>query len=80
MEQTIDDWVFEYWTDRMNKAGVLPICFNDEDIGKIAYEFSGKNIHIDSPFHTDKATQEVIASNVHNRIQANRGKNLPTHS
>ena len=80
MEQTIDDWVFEYWTDRMNKAGVLPICFNDEDIGKIAYEFSGKNIHIDSPFHTDRATQEIIAANVHNRIQLNRGKNIPENN
>lgn len=79
LEQTLDNWVFEYWNDQMIKANILPICFNDEDIGKIAYEFSSKNIHIDSPFHTDRATQEIIASNVHNRIQKNLGKNISTN-
>jgi hypothetical protein len=73
MDQTVDDWVFEYWSDRMIKEGILPICFNDENVGKIAYDFSSKNINIDSPFHTDRATQEVIAANIDKLIKEKRG-------
>ena len=74
LHTTIDSWVFEYWHDKIVKSGALPIEFARESIGKIAYDFSQANPTFDTPFHTDRATQEQIASNVHNYIQSNLSK------
>jgi hypothetical protein len=71
LQQILDDWLFEYWHNKILAAGILPICFNDADIGKIAYDFSIKNRTFDSPFHTDRATQEQIAANIHRKIVDN---------
>jgi hypothetical protein len=71
LQQTLDNWLFEYWHNKILAAGILPICFNDADIGKIAYDFSVKNRTFDSPFHTDRATQEQVAANIHRKIVDN---------
>lgn len=68
LQQVLDDWLFEYWHNKILAAGILPICFNDADIGKIAYDFSKKDRTFDSPFHTDRATQEQVAVNIHRKI------------
>lgn len=68
MQQILDNWLFEYWHDKITTAGILPLCFNDSDVGKIAYEFSEINQTLDSPFHTDRATQEQVAANIHRKI------------
>ncbi len=59
----VDTWMFEYWRDQMIKNNIIPVRFNDDSIGKIAYDFGLAN-QIDSPFHTDRATQEIIADNI----------------
>ena len=71
MKSEMDRWMFEYWHDRMIKSGCLPVFFNQDGIGKIAYEFSAANPSYDTPFHTDRATQEQIASNIHRYIVDN---------
>jgi len=71
MQQILDNWLFEYWHDKIAKANILPLCFNDADIGRIAYKFSLANPTIDSPFHTDRATQEQVAANIHRKIVDN---------
>jgi hypothetical protein len=71
MQQILDNWLFEYWHDKIITAGILPLCFNDPDVGKIAYDFSGINQTLDSPFHTDRATQEQVAANIHRKIVDN---------
>lgn len=68
METTKDTWLLEYWHDRIAKAGILPVRFNDDDVGKVAYDFSGANREYDTPFHTDRATQEIVAANIHRKI------------
>jgi len=68
MEEEIKKWLFDYWHQRIEQSGILPIRFKDDDIGKVAYDFSEANWLFDSPFHTDRATQEVIAANIHRRI------------
>lgn len=65
----VDSWLFDYWHDQVIKANALPIRFNDPNIGKIAYDFSAANPTFDTPFHTDRATQEQIAANVNQVIQ-----------
>lgn len=71
MQQVLDTWLFEYWHAKIATAGILPLCFNNEDVGKIAYDFSQANQTIDSPFHTDRATQEQVAANIHRKIVDN---------
>ena len=66
-----DAWVFEYWHNRIQTAGILPLCFNDADIGQPAYDFSAAHRDYDSPFHTDRATQEIIATNIHHKVVDN---------
>jgi hypothetical protein len=74
LQTTIDGWMFEYWHDQIIKAGALPIRFNDPDIGQVAYDFSFANRTFDTPFHTDRATQEQIAKNISRYIVDNLQK------
>lgn len=60
----IDTWMIEHWRDQIQKNNIIGLRFNDSNIGQIAYDFSGSN-KIDSPFHTDRKTQEIIAENIH---------------
>ena len=71
MEKTVRNWLFDYWHQRILQAGILPIYFNNHDIGKVAYDFSAADRTFDSPFHTDRATQEIIAANIHRKIVDN---------
>jgi len=71
LQQTLDNWLFEYWHNKIVTNNILPVCFNNEDIGQIAYKFSEKNPDIDSPFHTDRDTQEQVAANIHRKIVDN---------
>jgi hypothetical protein len=68
---TIDAWMFDYWHDRISKSGALPVRFKDDGIGRIAYDFSAANPTFDTPFHTDRTTQEQIAANIHSYIVDN---------
>jgi len=63
-----DQWMFDYWRMRCEQAGIQALYFNDPEIGGPAYQFSEQNQDYDSPFHTDRATQEVIAANIHRKI------------
>lgn len=65
-----DQWVFEYWEMQCEKQGIRTICFNDDDIGGPAYKFSELNREYDSPFHTDRATQETVAQNIQAKLMA----------
>lgn len=61
-----DKWMFEYWNDQILKNNILPICFNDQHVGQLAYDY---NEEIDCPFHTDRATQQIIAENIQKIIE-----------
>ena len=59
----IDTWMFDYWHDQIIKHNIIPIRFNNNNVGNIAYQFSEQH-QIDSPFHTDRASQEIVAANI----------------
>lgn len=69
MKHTVETWVFDYWRRIMEENCILPVCFNDADVGKVAYDFSEQNPTFDTPFHTDRTTQETVAANIHAKIQ-----------
>jgi hypothetical protein len=68
LQTQTDRWIFEYWESRCEKQGIKTLCFNDDDIGAPAYKFSESNREYDSPFHTDRATQEIVAAKIHCKI------------
>lgn len=72
LQQIIDGWLLDYWHKRTIEHGILPIKFNDQAIGAVAYEFSNANNDYDTPFHTDRATQEIVAANIDQYIKDNR--------
>ena len=75
-QDTIDGWLFEFWHNKILDAGVLPVFFNNDNVGKVAYDFSGRNPNFDTPFHTDRATQQTVANNIHQIIH---GQNIQRH-
>lgn len=65
--EEVDNWLFEYWRQRIISHGIIPLRFNDDDIGGVAYKFS-QSTSIDSPYHTDVQTQEIVAENIHRKL------------
>jgi hypothetical protein len=67
----VDTWMFEYWHDQIIKNNIVPLKFNDAHVGKPAYDFYEINnrMIIDCPFHTDRATQQIIADNIQKIIE-----------
>lgn len=70
MHKEMNNWHFAYWHDRMVKTGIQPLPFRHDRVGRAAWDFAEKNTDYDSPFHTDRATQEQIAENVHAFLQS----------
>jgi len=68
MQQDLDGWLFELWHNKIVEAGIMPINFN-KTVGAIAYDWSFKNQSYESPFHTDVATQEIIAEHINKLIR-----------
>jgi hypothetical protein len=59
----LDTWMFEYWQIKIEQAGILGLKLNNENVGKAVYDYSESN-QINCPYHTDAATQEIVASNI----------------
>lgn len=66
----MNNWHFEYWHDRMEKTGIQALPLRNDKVGRVAWAFSQKNLDYDSPFHTDRATQEQVAENIHLLVQS----------
>jgi hypothetical protein len=60
----VDTWMFEYWHDQIIKHNIVPLRFNDSAVGELAYKYYETHGIIDCPFHTDRATQQIIADNI----------------
>lgn len=76
MQTEVDNWMFDYWHRNIQQAGILAVAFKQPGIGQCAYDFSQANPTFDTPFHTDRATQEQIAANIHNYVLDNVKKYL----
>lgn len=69
MQTEIDSWIYDYWKSKINSSGIQGICFNDSTIGLIAYEFAREIKSYPSVYHTDAATQKIIAARIHASLQ-----------
>lgn len=74
LQTEMDGWMFEYWHAQVEKSGALAVNFKQPHIGQCAYDFSAANPTYDTPFHTDRDTQEQIAANIHRYIVDKRSQ------
>lgn len=65
LSTTVDNWLVDYWHHKILDNDIMALRFNEQDIGAVAYEFTKNNHNYDTPFHTDLATQQQIADNIH---------------
>lgn len=72
LKQETDNWAYEYWENQIVKAGIHLIPF--AIFGKPAYEFGRKtNGQYPTCYHTDRATQDIVAKNIHLEIKRIKG-------
>ena len=62
-----DRWAIEYWQQQLKQNNIVSMLFNDTC--QLAYEFWNKNPDYPALYHTDRATQEIAAENIHTEIQ-----------
>jgi hypothetical protein len=69
LQEETDGWMIKYWHDQIVQKGIHPVCVSDNTtIGRPMYEFSRQNPTWNTNYHTDLATQEIIAENIHQSI------------
>jgi hypothetical protein len=67
-QQEVDSWGFSYWHTAAEKAGIVPIDMKSA-VGQPMFDYVNKGtIDDDNPYHTDRATQHMVAQNVHKHI------------
>jgi hypothetical protein len=68
LKEEVESWAFGYWEQVMIKNNIRAIKFST--VGKIAYDFcAATNFSYPKCYHTDRATQEIIANNIHKELQ-----------
>jgi hypothetical protein len=63
----VDKWIYEYWEFKLAQNNIKYILFND--IGQEALTFSQNKSNYPEIYHTDPATQQIVAKNAHGTIQ-----------
>lgn len=74
---TSDSWWFGHWHNQIQQAKILPIDLTSRShpldqqhpMGKIIYDFINANPGWPKLYHTDRATQEIVASGLASEIQ-----------
>ena len=62
-----DQWIAEYWELKLAQANIQSIPFST--VGQEAYEFNKRKPTYPEIYHTDYATQEIVAKNIHDKIE-----------
>jgi hypothetical protein len=70
LKSETDSWMIQHWHDKIIKSNIVPIRISsDDEISKPMYDFALQNKDYPNPYHTDPATQEIIASRLNQEIQ-----------
>lgn len=70
LKEETDRWMYSYWANEIAKAGIVGISLaEDTELGKPMYDFAEQNPSYNSNYHTDPATQQVIADSIHNELK-----------
>ena len=70
LKKETDTWMFGYWHEQIVRAGIQPLRVSRQDrYAKPMYEFADRNPDYNVTYHTDVATQELMASNIHKELK-----------
>jgi hypothetical protein len=69
LKQVTESWMYAHWHKEIESHGILPIKFSRNTFAAVAYEFSLANPRWPRCYHTDDATQIVLAERIHGIIQ-----------
>ena len=67
LKNETDRWASKYWEYQLSQNNVVSILFNA--VGHIAYEFAKKTPRYPAIYHTDPATQSIVANHIHQEMQ-----------
>ena len=73
LKDETDRWASEYWEYQLTQNNIVSILFNT--VGHVAYEFAKNTPRYPAIYHTDPATQSIVANHIHQEIQK-KGCNL----
>jgi len=71
LKSETDSWMFEHWHRKMLELNIIPLRLRRGDqVSAPMYEFADKNPNYNVTYHTDAATQEQMAENIHRELLA----------
>ena len=63
-------WAVGYWHQQIVTAGIIPLRVSPEDeLAKPMYEYAQNNQNCRAYYHTDPATQEIVAGNIAKELE-----------
>jgi hypothetical protein len=72
--EEVESWCIEFWASIIEKQSILPVSLRTHsEIGKHLYEFSAKDLTYPKLYHTDRATQILVADKIQNLITKTLG-------
>ncbi len=69
LQHVIESWMYAHWHKEIESHGILPIKFSRNTFAAVAYEFSLANPRWPRAYHTDDATQVILAERIHDIVQ-----------
>lgn len=70
LKSEIDSWMFGHWHQQIINAGIIPLRLATQDeIAKPMYSYAQSNPTCSAYYHTDEATQEILAKNIAQELQ-----------
>ena len=65
LKNETDSWMIGYWHQQIINAGITPMRLSQQDqLANPMYEYAKNNPTCNTYYHTDPATQEILAKNI----------------
>jgi len=68
LQEEVDSWMFQHWHQQILNAGMTPIELTKTNFAAPMFNFYETGKSVDSPYHTDAATQELMAQRINQII------------
>jgi hypothetical protein len=70
LKNETDSWMFGYWHQQIINAGIIPLRLSREDqLANPMYAYAKENPDCAAYYHTDLATQEILAKSIDQKLK-----------
>lgn len=69
VQDEADSWMFQHWHQQILNAGITPIELTKTNFAKPMFDFMYTGLPANDPYHTDTATQELMAQLIDQEIR-----------